>query len=216
MPLAGISSVDPNTGIATYGSNTVYPRFYTGKKLNTGAAFQSKAPLNGPGLPAGAKWEVCHMVEVTIPGELDKYEYEATEFYQRRWPEQWKQYIEGVEQRAEGTPLDAIFADSPDVIAELARIRVHTVQQLAGLTDTGLLHIPRGMHLRDTARAFVLATTGQSPEMDALKAQNEALAARLAALEAAATAVPVKRGPGRPPKVQQAAEPQEVPLGVAV
>ena len=68
---------------------------------------------------------------------------------------------------------------------------------------------------RDTARAFVLATTGSSPELDALKAQNEALMARLSALEAASTA-PVKRGPGRPPKVQQAVDPQEVPHGIAV
>jgi hypothetical protein len=215
MPLAGISAVDPNTGIATYGSNTVFPRFYAGKKLNTGAAFMNKTAMNGPGLPAGARWEICHMVEIAIPGELDKYEYEATEFYQRRWPEQWKAYIEGVEQRAEGTPLDAVFGDSPDVIAELARIRVHTVQQLADLSDTGLLQIPRGMTLRDTARAFVLATTGSSPELDALKAQNEALMARLSALEAASTAT-VKRGPGRPPKVQQAVDPQEVPHGIAV
>lgn len=215
MPLAGISSVDPNTGIATYGSNTVFPRFYADKKLNTAKVDKTKPwqKMHRDDIPPGAFWEICHMVQVNIPGEIDAYAYEATEFYQRRWPKEWQAYKDGVDITASGTPLDILFPGSPDVIAELARIRVHTAEQLASLSDTGLNMIPRGLTLRNTARAYVQAKSGENPEMDALRAQNEALAARLAALEAQA---PVKRGPGRPPKVQQAAEPQEVPLGIAV
>jgi hypothetical protein len=217
MPLAGISSVDPNTGIATYGSNTVFPRFYTDKKLNTSKVDRTKpwVKQHRDDIPPGAFWEVCHMVQVNIPGEIDSMAYEANEIYQRRWPKDWEAYKNGMDMAVSGTPLHVLFPDSPEVIAELARIRTHTVEQLAALSDTGIGHIPRGLTLRNTAQAFVLAKSGKNPEVDALKAQNEALAARLAALEAASV-VPVKRGPGRPPKVQQAAEPQEVPLGIAV
>ena len=88
MPLAGISSVDPNTGIATYGSNTVFPRFYADKKLNTAKVDKTKPwqKMHRDDIPPGAFWEICHMVQVNVPGEIDAYAYEATEFYQRRWP----------------------------------------------------------------------------------------------------------------------------------
>jgi hypothetical protein len=72
-----------------------------------------------------------------------------------------------------------------------------TIQDLASISDGNVTRIVNGRALHEQAIEWLRIKAEQSPEMASLKAQNEALMARIEALEK------VKATP-RPPKAMQA------------
>jgi hypothetical protein len=119
----------------------------------------------------------------------------------------------GQEVPLDGTPLAAWPGLSPEQ-AELFKMKgVRTVEQIAGLTDTHKhsMGIP-GLHdIIENAKRYLLAKDKTSitsalekkdAEIAALKAQQEEMAVMIKELMEAKQE---KRGPGRPPKVQDAA-----------
>lgn len=196
-----ITNIEPGTGIAQYGSDKVFPRFYPGKVLNTAKSEQVGYPVYDP----------VDRVEVFIPGEKDVADHivRPNSPYPQRWPVEWANYKASKEQRASGTPLELLFPDQPDVAMQLNSLHIHTIQQLASLTDTGVGNIPRGLHLVKTAQEYLNRASGQTDRINELQEQNEALMARLAALEAKATEAPKSRGwpKGKPRKPVEAEAP---------
>lgn len=181
------TSIDPATGIASYGPNRSYARFYPDKKLMTAQSEQAGRPIYAP----------VDMVEIIIPGEKGNIPcYEATIKYQMQFPQEWAAYKAGKEQEVVGTPLTFLFPNDPSLQYELESFKIRTVEQLANLSDTGVASIPRGLTLVQSARDYLARANNREDEVRALRE-------RIAALEASATAP--KRGPGRPPKVPQAA-----------
>lgn len=168
-----IEAVSAN-GVASFGSDaSLYVEFYRGAMLNGPASREAGTPIYRP----------VDMVRVIQPGERDVAEHLATPEYQRRWPVQWAAYQQDRQQMADGTPLDVLFPAQPETVATLKAAHIHTIQQLAAITDTAIGNLPMGRTLVDTAKQFLAKASGGA-DFQKLKAENEQLNADLRAMKA--------------------------------
>lgn len=156
----------------------------------------SKIQSEEKGLPV---YVDVDMIEVMQPGEKESVQVLANEFHRRRFPKQWQAFQDGIEQTATGTPLDHLFPSEPGMILTLKSFNIHTVQQLAALTDTGINNIPMGRQVVDRAKQY-LGSAEHGSEYHAMQKRIADLEAKLA--EQAEQPVVERRGPGRPPKAQ--------------
>ncbi len=113
----------------------------------------------------------------------------------KRWPEQWKAYQEGREQVADGMPLDMLFPGNPETVSTLKANHVHTIEQLAALTDGNQFKFAEPLIAK--ARKFV-----QARRADAMPAMEQKMAELMATIEALKQANEEKPRRGRPPLVK--------------
>jgi hypothetical protein len=59
----------------------------------------------------------------------------VTEDHRRRFPKQYAAFKQGIEQKAEGTPLSVLVWLTPSQIMEFAALNCTTVEQLAAMPD---------------------------------------------------------------------------------
>lgn len=119
--------------------------------------------------------------------------------HKRRWPEQWRAYEEGREQLASGTPLISLFPANPEIVSTLKANMIHTVEQLAAITDGSQFKFAQP--LQQKAQAFLKHREGDAmPQMESRMAE---MAETISALQAQLADQPTRRGPGRPPKLQE-------------
>lgn len=108
------------------------------------------------------QWKSVIHLEIRHPGERDTVDRMATkEDCQKYYPQylQFAQAREGDNARYQGTPLDTLFPQHPDAITILNFNRVYTVEQLAGLSDTGLGNIGMGAReWQNKAKRYLEAT----------------------------------------------------------
>ncbi len=130
--------------------------------------------------------------------------------------EEWKK---GNELPREGTPVKTWQMVTREQANRLHTIGHTTVEDLAQVPDSALGQIGLdGRYLRDLARGWIQeaadkgvnarALADANVRIDDLEHANAELRQRLGALEAA-QGVPVKRGPGRPPKAHSSSLMQE-------
>lgn len=81
-----------------------------------------------------------------------------------------------------GTRLEEWPQISRSMVEELKHFSIRTVEQLAALTDSNTRNVPRGMDLRERAKAFLAAAKASAPVAE-LQEKNRDLEARLAAME---------------------------------
>lgn len=105
---------------------TVFPRFYLYMKPQYGNLGPDGAPVSKP----------VDMVEIHQAGEVDYVKEEVNELHKRRWPQHWAAYKDGKEQIATGTPLELLFPANPEVVSELKRFNIHTIQALILVPDS--------------------------------------------------------------------------------
>lgn len=140
-------------------------------------------------------------VEIHVPGDkLNIIHRPARPKDKKRFAGAYRAFKAGQEQGVAGTPL----AEWPQVtrsqVEELKYHGVHTVEQLAAVTDGNVQNIGPILALRAKAQAYLEAARVGAPS--AALAERDA---RIAALESkleALVAHEEKRGPGRPKKVQ--------------
>jgi hypothetical protein len=156
------------------------------------------------------------MIEVITPGERDSTRVAATELHKRRFPRQWEAFKSGQEMSQSGTPIDLLFPAEPSTVLRLKSQNVHTIQQLAALSDSAKQSLGMGgQQFQDKARAFLSSAQGgqnfhamqasMQKQIDDLKAMllekgvaaPEAEPANLPE-EPEVPTEPVRRGPGRP------------------
>lgn len=121
-------------------------------------------------------------VRIITPGSRDVMVTLATPDYQRRFPRQWAQYKQSQEQTLEGTPLDQVPFLSVAQIAELKAVQCHTLEQLAGLSDTALNRMMGLSRLRDRAQVYLAASKDAAPLVQ-MQAELEARDGKIALLE---------------------------------
>lgn len=103
--------------------------------------------------------------------------------YADRWPDQYAQFKAGSQQTADGTPLEQAPFLNPSRIADLRALKVFSVEGLANFDDRYISRLGgNGYHLKEMAQDFLQQRAVSSPA--AYAQENEALKARLAALEA--------------------------------
>lgn len=163
---------------------------------------------------------------ITPSGSKDRVEVQADQWFAKleqekrngRFPDNWlqayksiyKEWKEGREAPLSGTALSNWPGISPAQLRMLADLRVHTVEDLAALTEEGIHHLGMGARaLKDRAAAFLStsADTGKVAEENArLKADLEAATETLATLEGRIKQLEAQlpKGPERPqPKKEE-------------
>lgn len=94
-------------------------------------------------------------IKVIQPGEKDVVDRPVKDLDKARWPTKWQAYLAKKEQSVEGTPLEHLFPDNPEIVATLRAQHVQTIQQLANLTDTASGNLQFGADLRKKARTYL-------------------------------------------------------------
>lgn len=160
---------------------------------------ENKVKTLQAGHPIFDDQEVC---EMRIPGDRErviiqpahhvwKYVNGQPITYAMRFSEQYRRFKEGGAQLQTGTPLNLLPEMPQRKVLEYAALSVHTIQQLANLEGQQLKTLGMGaLDWKKKAQEYIESTSGANAAVK-LAAENEDLKARLAALEAKFSAVPV-------------------------
>lgn len=131
-------------------------------------------------------------IKIMVPGnKLSNVDTIATPEYQRRFASRWEAYKAGKQRGVEGTLLSSWSAMSITMVADLNAMGIHTVEQLANISDTVASKLPGGASLRDRAEAYLEASndaavaTRLAEEKEALAAVISDLQSQIAELQAA-------------------------------
>lgn len=119
-----------------------------------------KSPVFQPFKSKEAGREIVEMVDFirirVIGNDKSAVERPANEQDKLRFAELWKQYSAGQAQEQSGTPLDQLPGMMFDTIAHLKTIHIHTVENLAQVTDTHGPNIGLGWRtIRKQAQEFL-------------------------------------------------------------
>ena len=179
-------------GTAIFGSDAqLLVKFFIHPELSV---YQSK----DKGVPV---YNDVEMIEVFQPGEKESVKQLVTDFHKFRFPKQYENFKNGIEQVGHGTPLELLFPSEPGMVLTLKSFNVFSIQQLAALTDTAISALPMGgRQLVERAKVYLAtAQTGANlHEMDTMRAQIAELQAALQSKNGEPETQ--RRGPGRPPK----------------
>ena len=111
-------------------------------------------------------------IQIVVPGSRDVSTFPLDEHYKRRFAKQYARWKAegGGELKIQGTILAELPWLSKSQIAELNYSNVHTVEQLAEMSDVNAMKFMGSYQLRERAKNFMLAAAGEAP---ALKLQAE-------------------------------------------
>jgi hypothetical protein len=155
-------------------TNGVYARFYLHPKLDEAASKVENRPI----------YADKEYVEIIAAGNANNIiRRPAGDMDKRRFHREYSRFREGSEQTI-GTPLTEVTWITRGMVEELAYMKVKTLEQLSELNDQACTKMPGLFDLKRKAQAWVKQATDSAPIV-ALQEENEALKARLAALEAA-------------------------------
>lgn len=135
-------------------------------------------------------FEQRDFVRIMVPGDSTNIiECPATEEHKQQFPRQFERYKKGMKDVVEGMPLSQWPPVNKSQVKELNYFEVHTVEQLAELSDSTCKRLGMGqMELRGKARAWLLAAkdgaivTRQAVENERLQGEIEALKQQIAEL----------------------------------
>ena len=164
------------------------------------------------------------MVEIRVPGDLDARRHEVTDEDRRRFARRYAMFKDGhTDKQVTGLPLSEWPPISRAQVEEARHLGIHSVEHLAAVTDSNAQHLgPGWVSLRQKARDFVARQESEAPLL-ALRNENEALKARLDALEkmlakqaAELQGAPTTAAIGGPDPVVEALKAQVAALAAAV
>lgn len=173
-------------------------QFYKGSRLNAHKSKEQGVPI----------YDAVDFMKVYHPGEPSNiYNQPVRDQDKFVYRKQWEAYESGRADDVTGTPLNVLFPNNPELVSHLQALRIMSVQQLAGLTDTGLQQVQFGMELKNKARAYLdVAEKGkefhaQNTKIEEQQLQINELTAKINELVGAQLlAAPAPKKRGRPPK----------------
>lgn len=152
-------------------------------------------------------------VEIIVPGQRkSQVVCKVTDEHRRRWPAHYAAWKGNRESPTVGMPLEKWTLIGPSEVEMLRYQHVHTVEELANLTDAQLQDCGPGTRkLQTKAKAWVKQAQGNAGLSEAL-AKNEALEKRLSGMEAqlqqALEALAKGNQPEKPAKRTRARKPE--------
>ena len=110
----------------------------------------------------GRSWtKGVEYIRIQIPGEKDTVDRPLREDDKMRFPQQYAAFMQGRQHVPDGTPVDLLFPQTPEIGLNLHGLGVHTVEQLAGLTEHGASTIGMGATMwRNKAQEYLRAANG--------------------------------------------------------
>jgi len=195
---------DPNGGLVAFGTDEkLFVRFFKKPELNGYKSREAGAPI----------YDDVDYVSIQQPGERDVTVRPVTNEHRQRFPRQWMAFQQGQEQRPEGTLVEILFPTNPGTVETLKFLKIFTVQQLAGASDTAIQNLGLGgSQWREMAKAFLdKAENGKDfqavlSRLTALENENAALKSKVSSLTDELSAIdeeeqaPAPRRRGRPPR----------------
>jgi hypothetical protein len=172
----GITDMALGRNAAQAGDENLLVRFFLHPKRDHDKSEEEGRPM----------FKEVEYIEIITPGNKDNIiSRPASEIDRKRFPRHYAAYKARTSQVVvEGTPLEEWPGITRSLVEELRFANILTVEQLIAVSDADAQKF-RGFHaIKDKARKFLETAKGQNSELDALKAQNADLLARLERLEA--------------------------------
>lgn len=113
-------------------------------------------------------------IQIIVPGSRDISVFPMDASYEKRFAKRyrdWKEKGEGA--KIDGTLLSELPWMTKSQIAELNYSNVHTVEQLAGLSDANAQQFLGNFKLRERAKNFLAAAAGEAPAIKLQAALEE-------------------------------------------
>ena len=177
------------------GPDNRFVEFYTGKKPNRAKSIAEGRPVH----------DHIPFVRIQTPGDnLNVINRPATDNDAAEWPKQWANFAAGRQAIPEGTPLEILLPNNPEVVEHLHHLKVFVIEQLAAANDTALQSMGMGARkLQEDAKAY-LAMADKGKGFHELRAsvekmQNEMKARddKIAALTAEVTRLEATQPKGK-------------------
>jgi hypothetical protein len=160
------------------GDDSLFVKFFLHPRENHSKSAEEGRPI----------FEDTEYIEITQPGNRDSVICRpASEMDKARFPRHYAAFKNRQDQPQQGTPLSQWPALTRSQVEELKFFNVHTVEQLASMSDTNAQKFTGLVQLRIQARAYLEEAAGQAAssklaaelakrdeEIAALKAQMEA------------------------------------------
>lgn len=145
-------------------------------------------------------------VRIIVPGDVNNIiERKATKEDELKFPRAWARYKAEQAESVDGTPLEQWPQITRSLLKELKYFEVHTVEQLAGLSDNQVSKLGMGfVDYRNKAKAYLAAAAGTA-DVTAQAAENERLKSQMADLQAQIIALGSEKKRGRPAKEEETA-----------
>jgi len=154
-------------------------QFHKKAVLNHAKSREAQAPI----------YEDLDFCKIIRPGEPHSvWDQPVRQIDKMRFAEKWRAYQENRVQEVSGTPLDRLFPDNPAVVANFRSAHIHTIQQLAGLSDNAIGNIPFGHDMRKKAQDFMNSLKKSDEEIQAMTEKHEAEMAAMRQMIAELTA----------------------------
>lgn len=116
------------------GDDRLWVRFFANSVQNNYQSEQQGRPI----------FEKRDFIEIIQPGERDRLVREANDGDKQRFPRHWEKYQAGNEQVPDGTPLAILYPHEPHICESMQAIKIHTIDQLAGLNEAGIQRLGMG------------------------------------------------------------------------
>lgn len=145
-------------------SSGVFPLFHHETRKDEEASLEAGA----------AVYKRVPYVEIISPGnDKEKMNRAVKEEDKQRWPEQWKNFVEGREEPDfDGMPISEWTMSDVHLERTLRESNIFTVEQLAEVADVNIQMLGMGMMaLKNKAREWVKNKSGQSEELENAKKQ---------------------------------------------
>lgn len=170
--------------------STLYVSFYMD-------ALEFKAESEKAGRPV---FRDVPFIKILVPGDTSNIiERKATKDDELKFPKAWARFKAQESESVEGMPLEQWPQVTRSLLKELKYFEVHTVEQLAGLSDGQIAKLGMGFtEYRNKAKAFLAAAAGTA-DATAQAAENERLRSQMADLQEQIAALS-KPKVGRPAK----------------
>ena len=88
--------------------------------------------------------------------------------HRQRWPRQWEAFEKGLEQPIDGTPINQWPILNNAQVAELKALNIHTIEEMASLSDGGTQQIVGLMTLKQQAIAHLATSKDDGVVYEAL------------------------------------------------
>jgi len=173
---------------------------------NLHVEFYEGTVLDGPASEeAGHPVHMSHpFIRIHVPGDPNTViDTSVNDYYRNRFPDEYRRFMSGMESGIAGWSLKEWPVIGAAHVKNLEYLNIHTVEQLAGLTDAQVQKVGMGgIDLRTKAKA-ALEAAKDGAALSAQAAKNQQLEDELAALKAQLNSLSdaaEPRGPGRPRK----------------
>lgn len=154
-------------GMAQFGSDqSLYVFFYQKNNLHSVKSREAGLPI----------YEPVEFVHIQQPGERDYIEREATPQDKQRFAAHYKAFIEGKVGVPDGTPIDFLFPNNPEIAPTLKFLKIFTIQQLAAASADAIQRIGMGGQDWVNKAKQYLSQAENGKEFHALQAQIDKLA----------------------------------------